>query len=44
MADAIVSCRGAVVNDRLRGALVSGVERGYIGSDEARLVRKELGK
>ena len=44
VANAIVSCRGAVMNDRLREALASGVERGYVGSDEARLVRRELAK
>ena len=44
MADAIVSCRGVVVNERLREALASGVDRGYVGRDEARFVSKELGK
>ena len=44
VADAIVSCRGVVVNERLREALASGVDRGYVGRDEARFVSKELGK
>ena len=43
-ADAILSCRGVVVNDRLREALDNGVECGYIGRDEARFLRKEIGK
>ena len=43
-ADAILSCCGVVVNDRLHEALANGVKRGYIGKGEARLVRKELAK
>ena len=44
VADAILSCRGSVMDDRLREALTNGVAQGYVGKEDAKRVRKALGR
>ena len=44
VADAILSCRGTVMDVRLCDALANGIAQGYVGKDDARRVRKVLGK
>jgi len=42
VADAIRSCMGTVMRSRLEQAIEMSLHRDYIGSDEARILRKEL--
>lgn len=44
VADAILSCRGSVMDDRLREALANGIAQGYVGKVDARRIRRELGR